>query len=75
VNQSLPNPTTGAGGRPYHGSTYDLDGDLLSQTDPLGNVIAYSYDPFGNEVSRACRIRPMAHRTRKALRPPSPTMR
>lgn len=31
--------------------TYDLDGRLITQTDPLGNTIKYSYDPAGNLTS------------------------
>ena len=30
---------------------YDADGDLTSQTDPLGNVTGYGYDALGRETS------------------------
>ena len=33
--------------------SFDADGDLLSETDPLGNVTSYSYDPFGDEVRQS----------------------
>ena len=33
--------------------SYDADGDLVSRTDPLGNVTTYTWDAFGNEVSQS----------------------
>jgi YD repeat-containing protein len=33
--------------------TYDANGRLVSETDPLGNTITYTYDAAGNLVSIA----------------------
>ena len=33
--------------------TYNADGDMTSQTDALGNVTAYGFDAFGNQVSES----------------------
>jgi RHS repeat-associated protein len=32
-------------------STYDADGDILTETDPLGNVTRYTYDSYGNVLT------------------------
>lgn len=32
-------------------STYDADGNLVSETDPLGRVTSHTYDALGNETS------------------------
>ena len=53
VTQSLPNPATGAADGPKTTSAYDLDGNLVSTTDPLGHVTSYAYDSFGNELSQS----------------------
>ena len=52
VQTILPNPSTGATGTgPTTTNVYDIDGNLLSQTDPLNNVTTYTWDAFGNQVS------------------------
>ena len=49
TSETAPNPTTGAaaGSTLTTTYTYDLDGDLLSETDPLGHTTSYSYDHLG----------------------------
>ena len=47
-----PNAATGAtGGGPVTTYTYDLAGNMTSETDPLGNVTTYGYDADGNQTS------------------------
>ena len=47
-----PNPSTGATGTgPATTDVFDIDGELISETDPSGNVTTYGYDAFGNQVT------------------------
>ena len=39
--------------RPTTTDTYNLDGQLVLTTDPMGNVTAYAYDAFGNRVTQS----------------------
>jgi RHS repeat-associated protein len=41
---TLPNPTTGASSGPTYGMKYDKIGNVVSVTDPMGNVTSYRYD-------------------------------
>ena len=49
---AVPDPQNGdATTRPEYQDTYDMHGNLLSETDPLGNVTKYSYDAYSQETS------------------------
>ena len=49
---AVPDPQNGdATTRPEYQDTYDAYGNLLSETDPLGNVTKYSYDAYSQETS------------------------
>ncbi len=49
---AVPDPQNGdALTRPEYLYTYDAYGDLLSETDPLGNVTRYTYDAYDRELS------------------------
>ena len=53
MSQSLPSPATGAVGGPTTTSTFDLDGDQLSLTDPDGNTTSWSYDCLGDAIGQS----------------------
>ena len=50
---ALHNPVTGAAGGPTTTSTFDLDGDQLSLTDPDGNTTSWSYDCLGEAIGQS----------------------
>ena len=53
ISSTAPNPTTGqeAGSLLTTGYSYDLVGNLLTETDPIGYVTTYGYDQANNLTS------------------------
>lgn len=53
IAQTLPNPTDGTPTGPSTTWTWDVAGNMLSMTDPLGRVTYFGYDALNRRVSQS----------------------